>query len=135
MKRLGETSAASSGAPIESLANPELQAQHRKKQLRLRVLRTLRLAASLVKSDVAASNIQRPIVDFAKLARIAVELKKASDALKQSELLSDLGETQRTLSEPCADTADIACTVVPMRQSSALLRCASVGSPSDRALL
>jgi len=83
---------------VDVIATPAQKEARRLRQLRAKVRRLLpeamRLAAQNAKYGGTGG---ATLKDLAKLARVAVEIRKAAEALKQSELFADLGEMQLSM--------------------------------------
>ena len=78
-------------------ASREESKARQKRQRQIKARRILRTAVQLAKSNLdrsGSSSWSLSGLEFAKLARVASEVSKISDALKTSEFFQDLGERQ-----------------------------------------
>ena len=73
-------------------ATAEVKALRAKQQRRAKARRILREAIRLAREEAAANLTSSR--DFQRLVRVAIDIRKASDALEKSDLLTDLGESQ-----------------------------------------
>lgn len=80
-------------------ATPAMKEARRLRNLRAKVRRILREAVRLAAQDAAfaASSSGINLTDFAKLAHVAMEVRRAAEALRQSDLFHDLGEMQLSM--------------------------------------
>ena len=83
---------------VDVIATPAQREARRLRQLRAKVRRLLPQAVRLAAQNAKYGGMGgATLKDLAKLARVAVELRKAAEALKQSELFADLGEMQLSM--------------------------------------
>ena len=91
------------GGPAVTSLSAEQMAARKRRQVRYKARRILREAIRMATEDVSvaqarsSSGVGKGADALIRLARVAVETRKCSDALMQSELLADLGELQLSM--------------------------------------
>ena len=89
-------SAAVTAGPVTVMATPAQREKRRRRQLRTRMRRLLRQAIKLALEDAAlgrtigSKSSNAPLVDLAKLTRVAMETRRIIDALKRSDLFAQV---------------------------------------------
>lgn len=89
-------SAAVTAGPVAVMATPAQREKRRRRQLRAKMRRLLRQAIKLALEDVAlgrtigSKSSNAPLVDLAKLTRVAMETRRIVDALKRSDLFAQV---------------------------------------------
>ena len=79
------------------IADAALREERRARSVRARAVRLFRTAVRMHRSDRAAAAVQQHVTGFERLASVVVELRRATEALKQEEVFSNLNETQLSM--------------------------------------